>query len=176
MQYGIIRCIKVIRGARCPFWATFGRRLGVHLGQGHQVHGSYLIFVWRLGKYSIFNIFSILNIDKSTGSKITASPASNSFSSSRLRTSQPANRPSSPLAQADIQAPVATESAASRVVERASSGLATGRTPPLGRWGSWRRSRRSGLGRYVGEGSVWEGRWRRWRGECHFYFIILYKG
>ena len=61
MQYGIIRCIKVTIGIRCPFWATFEQRLGVHLGQGHRVHGSHLTFVWRLGK--IFNIQYLFNIE-----------------------------------------------------------------------------------------------------------------
>ena len=72
MQYGIIRCIKVIRGAGYPFWATFGRRLGVYLGQGHQ--GAWFVPYICMEAWQIFNIqyqyqyglILILNTDKST--------------------------------------------------------------------------------------------------------------
>ena len=46
--------------ARYPFWATFRRRLGVHLGQGM----ARALYLYRgLAKYSIFNIQYLFNIE-----------------------------------------------------------------------------------------------------------------
>jgi len=43
-----------ILDVRCPFWAYVYTKALI-------IHGSQPIFVWKLGKNSIFNIFSILN-------------------------------------------------------------------------------------------------------------------